>query len=242
MSSQTILRCCQVSKRYGRATVLQDVDLAIQQGEIVGLLGANGAGKTTLIKCIMQLIRPTGGTILFRERPLVSGDIQQHVGFLPENFQPPGTLNAHELLGLLAKGLGLRPARVETCLKQVGLSEQIKKPIRAYSRGMIQRLGLAIALLKEPAMMLLDEPTLGLDPLGQAQMLQMLLDLNAQGATIFFSSHILSQIERVCHRIAVIQAGQLRFVGPVKEFIQKHQRTTLEDAFLQEMAGVPSER
>ncbi len=237
----TILRCCQVSKRYGRATVLQGIDLAIQQGEIVGLLGANGAGKTTLIKCAMQLIKPTSGTILFRERPLVSQDIQQHVGFLPENFQPPGTLTANELLGLLAQGLGLPLARVEACLEQVGLREQTHKPIRAYSRGMIQRLGLAIALLKEPAVMILDEPTLGLDPLGQAQMLQRLLDLNAQGKTIFFSSHILSQIERVCHRIAVIQRGGLRFVGSVKEFIQKHQRATLEEAFLQEMTGVSSD-
>jgi len=232
-----MLSCKRISKRFGNDTLaLEEVSLAVKKGEVFGLLGLNGAGKTTLLRCIVKLIEPTSGEIFFKTNPLLNQDIQRNFGFLPENFSPPPNLKAKELLEILTWGLNLNPARVNLCLEQVGLIEQRHKSISQYSRGMIQRLGLALALLKEPEIIILDEPTLGLDPLGQAQILSILVSLNKKGKTVFFSSHTLSQIEKVCHRIAIINQGRLRFVGDIAEITAKHRSHSLEEAFLKEVS------
>lgn len=231
----TILSCRNLSKHFGKVIALEDINLEIKQGEIFGLLGPNGAGKTTLLRCILKLINSSRGAIFFKDRFLLNRDIQENFGFLPENFQPPANLTGREFLKILGWALNLKTLQVDSCLEQVGLTEQKDKPIKAYSRGMIQRLGVAIALLKEPELIILDEPTLGLDPIGQSQILSLLINLNKQGKTIFFSSHILSQIEKVAHRIGIIHQGKLRFVGNVGEIMNKHNSPSLEEAFLREI-------
>lgn len=233
----TILFVQQLNRSFGKTTALDGVSLEIKEGEIFGLLGPNGAGKTTLIRCIMKLIKPTSGQIFFKGAAFQEKDIPQSFGFLPENFLAPAHLSAGEFLSILAYGLAIKASRVDYCLEQVGLQEQRNKLIKGYSRGMIQRLGLAIALLKQPEVIILDEPALGLDPIGQNQMLGLLLELNQQGKTIFFSSHILSQIEKVAHRIGILHRGTLRFAGGIKDFLAKHNSFSLEEAFLKEVAG-----
>jgi ABC-2 type transport system ATP-binding protein len=230
-----ILSLRNLSKYFGKTIALEDINLEIKEGETFGLLGPNGAGKTTLIRTQLTLAKPTQGEIFFRDKPLESSSIIKHFGFLPENFQPYGNLCGGEFLKIMAKGLERRASGIDSLLKTVGLLEQKDKLIRAYSRGMIQRLGLAMSLLKDPEVIILDEPTLGLDPIGQAEILNLLINLNKEGKTIFFSSHILSQIERVASRIAIIHKGRLRFTGSIKEFAEKHHCLTLEEAFLTEV-------
>lgn len=230
-----ILSFRNLSKSFARTNALEDVNLEIKKGEVFGLLGPNGAGKTTLIRCLIKLIHPTRGEISFKDRILQDKDIHEHFGFLPENFQPPANLNAQEFLEILCWGLSIKTNRIDSCLKDVGLINQKNKLIKAYSRGMIQRLGLAIALLKQPEVIILDEPTLGLDPIGQNQILSLLIDLHRQGKTIFFSSHIFSQIEKVCDRIGIIHQGKLRFVGSIKGFLDKYPGSMLEEGFLKEV-------
>lgn len=225
-----------IKKNFGKITALENINLEIKPGEVFGLLGLNGAGKTTLIRCMMKLLNPSAGEIFFKNRLLLSQDIQKNFGFLPENFFAPANLTANELLTIFAWGMNLKASRIQACLEQVGLVEQKDKLIKAYSRGMVQRLGLALVLLKEPDIIILDEPTLGLDTLGQAQILSLLRELNKKGKTIFFSSHILAQIEKVCHRIGIIHQGKLIFTGNLKELIHKYNSPSLEEAFLKEVS------
>jgi ABC-2 type transport system ATP-binding protein len=225
-----------IKKRFGEVTVLKGIDLQIRKGEIFGLLGPNGAGKTTLIRSLLSLIKTDEGLVEFKGSPRTDQDIQECFGFLPENFFPPRNLKARELLEILGWGFGLTSGRVDSLLELVGLRDQGSKYIRAYSRGMIQRLGLAVALLKDPEVLVFDEPTLGLDPLGQRQVLGLLRQLNQKGKTIFFSSHILSQIEKLCSRIGIIHQGSISFVGTVGEVLQKHSTDSLDEAFLRQVS------
>lgn len=234
-NKSAILSFRNLSKSFAMTKALENINLEIKEGEVFGLLGPNGAGKTTLIRCLIKLIHPTHGEISFKERLLQDKDVHEYFGFLPENFQPPANLSAREFLEILCWGLNLKTGYIDSCLKDVGLINQKNKLIKAYSRGMIQRLGLAIALLKQPQVIILDEPTLGLDPIGQNQILSLLIDLHSQGKTIFFSSHIFSQIEKVCNRIGIIHQGKLGFVGSIKDFLDKHHSPTLEEGFLKEV-------
>lgn len=227
-----------IKKRFARTIVLEDINLQINKGEIFGLLGLNGAGKTTLIRCLLGLLRPSAGAIFFNSSALSANNIRKGFGFLPENFSPPLNLKAEEFLRILGYGLGARTKDVKRLLELVDLKEHSRKYLKTYSRGMIQRLGLAACLLKNPEVIILDEPTLGLDPLGQKQVLEMLSSLNQQGKTIFFSSHILSQLEKVCARIGIIHCGRIRFIGAAQEVIQKHNAFSLEEAFLREIGGL----
>jgi len=224
-----------VFKKFGKASVLNNISFDIKKGEIFGLLGVNGAGKTTLIRCLLGLLRTTSGETFFKGAPLTAQVIQEHFGFLPENFFPPRHLKGREFLQVLGWGLNVSPEKVEDLLGLVGLQEHGEKLIKTYSRGMIQRLGLCCALLKSPQVMVLDEATLGLDPLGQRDVLNLMVRLNREGKTIFFSSHILSQIEAVCTRIGILHAGGMRFIGRVGELMDKHQIPQLEEAFLKEI-------
>lgn len=245
MMNSALISLQNISKRFGRVgvAVLHDVSLQICRGEIFGLLGINGAGKTTLLRCLLGLLKANSGKITFLGKPLSNSDILEHFGFLPESFQPYGNLTGAEFLGILAGGLNIKASGADSLLEQVGLSGQRHKCIRAYSRGMIQRLGLAICVLKDPGVVILDEPTLGLDPLGQHQILDLLVKLNQSGKTIFFSSHILSQVERVCHRIGIIHSGRIIFEGTCAELLNKQGCVSLEEAFLKEIgsAGICGE-
>ncbi|MDD4907942.1 MAG: ABC transporter ATP-binding protein [Candidatus Omnitrophica bacterium] len=221
-------------KEFGTASILQGICLSINEGEIFGLLGLNGAGKTTLLRCLLGLLNFSQGKILFKKNPITQEDIHRYFGYLPEDFQPPLNLSAVELLDLLGRTLN-KPAPAEECLKQVGLLKEKDKKIRDYSRGMIQRLGLSLTLLKDPEVIVLDEPILGLDLIGQRQAFEILKGLNSKGKTIIFSSHLLSHIEKYCSRVGIIHGGVLRFTGKITELLGKHNTSSLEEAYLNEV-------
>ena len=214
-------------KEFGTTSILRDISLTINEGEIFGVLGLNGAGKTTLLRCLLNLIKFSRGSIAFRNNPLTQEDIHRYFGYLPEDFQPPRNLCAIELLDLLSRTL-YKSASVQDCLKQVGLLKEKDKKIRSYSRGMIQRLGLALTLLKDPDIIILDEPILGLDLIGQRQAFEILKELSAKGKTIIFSSHLLFHIEKYCNRIGIIHLGALRFTGKIEELLSKHNALRLK--------------
>ncbi len=219
-----------LSKYFGKLCVINKISLKIYEGETFGLLGINGAGKTTLIKCILKLLNTAGGEILYKEKPLTLNDIYKRFGYLPENFLPPAELTGGEFLRTLSLSLHIPYDNVISILKKVELDS--KKRIKNYSRGMIQRLGLATALLKNPEFIILDEPALGLDPVGQSKILTLLEGLNKQGKTIFFSSHNLIHIEKICIRIGILHHGKIKFTGTVKGLLDEQNSNSLEQSFL----------
>ena len=221
-----------MGKRFGSIPVLTDISLTVERGELFGLIGLNGAGKTTLIRCLVNLLRPTTGTITFNAHRLTPDDVLQQIGYLPEAFQPPLNLTASELLRCLGCSGTTSP---ETLLARVGLSAQRHRRVRTYSRGMVQRLGLAIALMKDPQLLILDEPFLGLDVVGQRDLLKLLRELNRLGKTVIFSSHGLFQVEQCAQRIGVLHQGTLRFAGPVPAFVRERRAGSLEEAFFTEV-------
>ncbi len=221
-------------KEFGPSTILKDVSLSIDEGEMFLLLGLNGAGKTTLLRCLLKLIKFSRGDVSFRSNTLTQEDIYRYFGYLPEDFQPPRNLCAIELLDLLSKTL-YQSVRPEECLKQVGLWKERNKKIRSYSRGMVQRLGLSLALLKKPEVIILDEPILGLDLVGQRDAFEILKGLNGEGKTIIFSSHFLFHAEKNCSRVGVLHDGSLRFSGKTEELLNKHNVPSLEEAYLSEV-------
>jgi len=220
-----------VRKEFGKTSVLNDIHFTIEKGEILGLLGVNGAGKTTLIRSFLGLLRTTQGEIYFQDDRLENKCILERFGFLPENFFPPTHLKAYEFLGILGRGLGLKNKDIDHLFKLVNLDQHKKKFIKSFSRGMIQRLGLCCALLKDPEILILDEPSLGLDPIGQKDILELMQKLNGEGKTIFFSSHSLAQIERVCSRIGILHKGTIQFIGTPQELKNKYTTTNMEEAF-----------
>lgn len=228
---EPILRCEHLVKAFRGRPVLQGLTLDIPDAAVFGLLGPNGAGKTTLIRCLLGLIASDSGSVTFKGSAVTHEHIRACFGFLPEDFQPPGQLTALELLGLLRR-FSAASLPADQVLEMVGLQEHRAKPLRWFSRGMVQRLGLAVALLKDPCMLILDEPTLGLDPVGQVDMLELLRQLNRQGKTVFFSSHILSHVEQAADRIALIERGKLLYAGTAQGLRQTYGGDSLEDAFL----------
>jgi len=210
-----------VSKVYRRSHLgkmtltlgVESVSFSIQEGEVFGLLGLNGAGKTTTIKLLLGLLFPTSGQVSLFGQQLPDLKIMNKIGYLPELPSFYKYLTVVELLDLYATlsdlpALVLRE-RAPKVIAQVGLAAHLKKRLGDYSKGMLQRAGLAQALLHDPAMLVLDEPVSGLDPLGLKEMRQLVLDLNQQGKTIFFSSHIISEAEKLCHRVGILHQGRL---------------------------------
>jgi ABC-2 type transport system ATP-binding protein len=230
-----LLEIKEVTKYYGSLRVFENISFAVRQKEIFGFLGLNGAGKTTLIKCIVKLLAPSAGSIYFKEKPLTNNEIYRYFGYLPESFIPPREFSGREFLRILAASLSVAPSKADGLLAQVKLDPH--KRIRNYSRGMIQRLGLATALLKDPECIILDEPTLGLDPVSQVAILSLLTDLNRQGKTILFSSHNLFHMEKICHRIGLLHEGRMKFVGTVEEINGAYRTGSLEEAFLKEVTA-----
>jgi ABC-2 type transport system ATP-binding protein len=224
-----------ITKHFGPIPVLKGVDLELMEGEALGLLGVNGAGKTTLLRVLLGLLKPDSGTISFNGNILTLREVSADFGFLPENFMPPPNFKAGEFLDILSLQVGAGRNDAEKVLEITGLKKQSGKYLKHYSRGMIQRIGIAAALLKDPKVLVLDEPALGLDPLGQKNLLDIMEGLRLQGKTIFFSSHTISQIEKACQRIAVLNNGRIVFEGAYQGFKEKHRAGSLEDAFLKEV-------
>ncbi|MBH8560946.1 ABC transporter ATP-binding protein [Nostoc sp. CENA67] len=204
---------------------LKSCSIKVHKGETFGLLGPNGAGKTTLLKLLLGIIRPTAGRGLLFGRPLGDRDIKQRIGYLPENPYLYEYLTGWEFLQLAAGLFGIsanvQRQRIPQLLELVGLplADARKKPLRRYSKGMLQRVGMAQALINDPELIFLDEPMSGLDPVGRYQMREIILSLKAAGKTIFFNSHILSEVEQICDRVAILSQGELICSGSLNELL-----------------------
>ena len=219
-----MIRTSSLVKRYGRVTAVDGVDLDVREGDRYGFLGPNGSGKTTTVRMLLGLVLPTSGSVeVLGDRP--GRDTLQQVGALVEGPAFYGHLSGRANLRLSdAAGPGgarrTRRSRVDDALEQVGLAGVDRRPVRAYSLGMRQRLGLAAALLRRPRLLVLDEPTNGLDPSGIREVRELLLALNREGTTVFLSSHLLSEVEALCTRIGVLDRGRLVLQDDLQVFQQ----------------------
>ncbi len=232
LDRQPIIETSQLQKVYRtgfwlnqKITSLKSCSLTVYQGETFGLLGPNGAGKTTLLKLLLGIIRPTSGHGLLLGQPLGDRVVKQYIGYLPENAYYYDYLTGWEFLQMTA-GLFQIPAKVQhgripQLLELVGLPlvAARKKQLRQYSKGMLQRVGMAQALINDPKLVFLDEPMSGLDPVGRYQMRQIILSLKQQGKTIFFNSHVLSEVEQICDRVAILAQGELICSGSLDELL-----------------------
>lgn len=202
---------------------LDGLTLQVQAGEVFGFLGPNGAGKSTMLKLLMQLLYPTRGSATILGRPVGDLSMRRRIGFLPENPYFYDYLTAEELLSYFARLFGYAgadvTARVNRVLDEVGLAAERRMRLRQFSKGMVQRVGLAQALLNDPEVVFLDEPMSGLDPLGRKLVRDIIVGLRKRGCTVFFSSHILSDAEALCDRVAVLVQGRLVGTGRVSEIL-----------------------
>src|SRR5688500_3030496 len=200
---------------------LDALTLEIEPGEVFGFLGPNGAGKTTTLKLLMQLIFPTSGRAEILGRPVGDLTVRQRIGYLPENPYFYDYLTAEELLTYFARLFGYRgeerTRRVSSLLDRVGIGAERRLQLRKFSKGMIQRVGIAQALVNDPEVVFLDEPMSGLDPLGRREVRNLILSLRDRGCTVFFSSHVLSDAEALCNRVAVLAQGKLVANGRISD-------------------------
>ena len=210
-----------VSREFGTVKAVSDLTLALGKGEIMGFLGTNGAGKTTTIKMLLGLIRPTTGTVRVMGGDPADAVVRRRIGYMPETAYYYPYLNARELLAFYGGLCGMRSdeirRRSEMLIERVGLKDAAKRPLKTYSKGMLQRAGIAQALLADPDLLILDEPFTGLDPLARIHFRELMRELRAAGKSIFFSSHELGETELLCDRVAIMKRGRCRYLGPVKE-------------------------
>jgi ABC-2 type transport system ATP-binding protein len=204
---------------------VQDLNLKVPVGSVFGFLGPNGAGKTTTLNLLLGNLRPTRGTGRIFGYPIGNLEVRRLIGYLPEKFQFHDFLTAEEFLDFHARLLGLpssvRRRRIDAVLEFVGLQERRRSKVREFSRGMLQRLGIAQALLNEPKLVILDEPTSALDPLGRWEVRNLILRLKEQGVTVFLNSHLLSEVEMTCDAVAILNKGQLVFQGKLDELLSE---------------------
>jgi len=206
-----------------RKRVLQGVSFEVLEGEIFGFVGPNGAGKTTTLKILMGLIRPTEGSAAILGRDVGESEFRDQIGFLPENpyFYP--YLTAREILDFYARLSGVdssrRAARVDELLEMVNLTPAADARLRTFSKGMLQRVGVAQALIHDPKVVFLDEPMSGLDPIGRKEIRDVILALRAAGKTVFMNTHILHDVEMICDRVAIIVKGAIRHQGLIEDFL-----------------------
>jgi ABC-2 type transport system ATP-binding protein len=217
LRTEGLTKTFEIGVRRKRVQAVQDLTLSVSEGEIFGFVGPNGAGKTTTIKMLMGLIFPTRGKAFIFDAPIPSEASKARIGYLPEHPAWHEFLTGLEAMRFFAKLAGVPAAeqalRCEDLLGMVGLADAADRQIRKYSKGMQQRLGIAQALVGEPAFVVLDEPMSGLDPVGRKEVRDLILELKRRGKTIFFSTHILPDVEALCDRVGVIIGGRLRDVG-----------------------------
>jgi ABC-2 type transport system ATP-binding protein len=213
-----------------RVEAVRGISFAVSRGEAFGFLGPNGAGKTTTIKILMGLMRPTGGDVRLFGHPVPHRKTRDKVGFMPENPYVYPYLTPREFVDTCARLSGLRGAplrdRVEHVLRQTGIAYAASRPVKHLSKGMLQRTGLAAALVADPELLVLDEPMSGLDPGGRKEVRDMILDEKRQGRTIFFSTHILSDVPALCDHMAILQKGQTVLAGRLDELLRGEVRRT----------------
>jgi ABC-2 type transport system ATP-binding protein len=224
--------CSGLRKQYGRRPAVQDVSLEVGRGEVVGLLGPNGAGKTTVIKMLLGLVRPDGGEAMLLGRPAADPAARAQVGYLPELFRYQPWLTPAEALALHVRlaGADVPVPEQRECLALVGLADRAGDRLGGFSKGMQQRLGLAVALVARPRLVVLDEPTSALDPIGRADVRDIVLALRAQGVAVLLNSHLIGEVERVCDRVVILDRGRVAASGTLAELLgQRELRLHLTD-------------
>lgn len=242
MEDQIIIEAEGLTKRYGTQIAVNSLTLRIREGEVFGFLGPNGAGKTTTLLMFLGLTEPTSGKVRIvgfdpAREPL---RVKEKVGYLPENVGFYDDMDARQNLRFIAR-LNRIPdevsaKKIDELLQQVGLFEEAKKKVGTYSKGMRQRLGIAEVLIKEPKLIFLDEPTIGLDPDGTNRMLDLIHSLSREkNITIFLSSHLLDQVQRICDRVGIMIKGNLVAIGPIQELARKKMGVEKEHYTLEEL-------
>jgi len=213
--------CSGLRKRYGRQVAVADVSLTVARGEVLGLLGPNGAGKTSVIKMLLGLVRPDAGEAILLGRPARDPRSRANVGYLPELFRYQHWLTATEVLALHVRlaGADVPAAEQRECLAAVGLARRAGDRVGGFSKGMQQRLGLAVALVARPQLVILDEPTSALDPVGRADIRSLLLSLKNSGVAVLLNSHLIGEVERVCDRVVILDRGCVASSGTLQELL-----------------------
>jgi ABC-2 type transport system ATP-binding protein len=223
LRTEALTKTFEVGLRRRPVRAVDGLTLAVEQGEIFGFVGPNGAGKTTTIKMLMGLIFPSAGQAWIFDAPIPSKESKKRIGYLPENPSWHEFLTGREALRFFATLSEVpraeAPRRCEELLELVGLTQAADRQIRKYSKGMQQRLGIAQALVSDPAFVVLDEPMSGLDPIGRREVRDLILELKRRGKTVFFSTHILPDVETLCDRVGVIIGGRLRDVGRLGDLL-----------------------
>ena len=221
-----------LSKRFGETVAVSSLSMKVERGEVFGFLGPNGAGKTTVVKLLLGLARPSGGEALVLGAPLGDRAARRHIGYLPELFRFQALLSAAEVLRLHCRLLGIPKAsweqEVRSALETVGLLARGDDRVGNFSKGMQQRLGLGVALLGDPVLVVLDEPTSALDPVGRHDVREIIRGLRERGATVFLNTHLLEEAEHVCDRVAVIDKGTAVATGTLEELLAHHTRVRLK--------------
>jgi ABC-2 type transport system ATP-binding protein len=215
-----------LTKRYGKTEALAGLSMTVPRGEVFGFLGPNGAGKTTAVKLLLGLIRPTSGEGWMLGAPLGDLKARRRAGYLPELFRYQNWLRASEVLALHCRLAGLPRSswreEIDSALQTVGLAERAEDRVSAYSKGMQQRLGLGVALLGKPELVMLDEPTSALDPVGRHDVRQIIHKLRDRGTAVFLNSHLLTEVELVCDRVAIVDQGRVVITGTLDELLGGH--------------------
>lgn len=214
---------------------LRDLSFHLQAGQSLGLIGANGAGKSTTIRLMLDFIRPDHGEVTILGDSPARPETRRHVGYLPELATLPKHLKAADVLRFAGRTSGMNDRQITEAshrwLKRLNLLDAVHRPVRTYSKGMTQRLSFAMALLHDPRLLILDEPMSGLDPLGRADIVELIQELRSEGKTIFFCSHLLDDVERLVDQILVVHRGSMRFYGAIEELCPHS--TPLEQKFLE---------
>lgn len=213
-------------------TVLTDISLSVRRGEIFGFLGHNGAGKTTTMKVLLGLLRATSGKVELLGLPAETVSVRSRIGYLPESPYFYDYLTAEEFLSFYGKLAGLDREtirkRIPELLDRVSLTEARNRQLRKFSKGMLQRIGLAQALIHDPELIILDEPMSGLDPVGRKEVRDLILALRDQGKTVFFSTHIISDVEMVCDRVGILARGKMLALGRIEDLVNEHVARSVE--------------
>jgi len=239
-ATEVVLRTLDLSKQYGTRRAVDHLNLEVYRGEIFGFLGPNGAGKTTTIRCMLDVIRPTSGTIhvLGLDTQRDRHALHERIGYLPGDVRLPGDMTGKQIIDYFSQIQGLQPVMLKDLVARFDV--EMKRPLKGYSKGMRQKIGIVLAFMCDPDVLILDEPTSGLDPLLQRTFNEFLLEEQSRGKTVFMSSHIMSDVEKVCQRVAVIRKGELVTVEEVETLREKAgQRVTVE--FGENASVVPDE-
>ncbi|WP_428387498.1 ABC transporter ATP-binding protein [Mucisphaera sp.] len=243
-AAEAVIRCIDLSKTFkdfwlrDRVKAVDAINLDVYRGEVFGLLGPNGSGKSTTIKMILGLLRPSSGQIAVLGKHPEDVAVKKSIGYLPEESYLYRFLTARETLEYYARLFGLngrqRQTRVDTLLELVGLTHAERRPVGEFSKGMQRKIGLAQALVNDPDILILDEPTTGMDPIATADVKRVLLKLKERGKTVILCSHLLADVESVCDRVSIMFGGKVRANGPVDQLLEDSGKTTVETAHLSE--------